>query len=209
MESGPGAVKDETFVRTVAGLGKILDAVTPWLLDLGSWIFGALTAFNLVILGALLTVGPVDQAVLIATAAFALAFPADVAGFVVLRLAADMKEVALEALATTAFREVGFTFEAGASSDESRERRRLRTALTYSYSLLTVALTLTLVGMTAALWHMAWWIAPLFVVMVVVSLVLISGAIASTGSPGIWRPPHDAVEPRKSTPNRTDSHPPH
>jgi uncharacterized membrane protein len=97
------AVVDETWVRTQAALGTLLVRVTPWLLDLGNWIFGALIAFSLVIIGAMLTVGPVDRAVLVATAAFALALPLDVAGFFLLRLAADMKKVDLETLATAAF----------------------------------------------------------------------------------------------------------
>ena|SRR5437879_142802 len=94
---------NDTWERTRAGLVKLLERLTPWLLDLGNWIFGALIAFNLLVLGALLTIGPVDTAVLIATAAFALALPPDVAGFLLLRLAADMKSVDLEQVATQAF----------------------------------------------------------------------------------------------------------
>src|SRR5205085_2323034 len=81
-------------------------------LDLGNWIFGALIAFNLLVLSALLTIGPVDQAVLIATATFALALPPDVAGFLLVRLAADMKSVDLEQVATQAFVEAGFEAKA-------------------------------------------------------------------------------------------------
>jgi len=102
---------DETWLRTQAALGTLLARVTPWLLDLGNWIFGALIAFSLVILAAMLTVGPVDRAVLVATAAFALALPLDVAGFVLLRIAVDMKKVDLETVATAAFVEAGFTSE--------------------------------------------------------------------------------------------------
>ena len=96
-------VADETFARTMAAFATVFERITPWLLDLGSWIFGALIAFNLVILGALLTVGPVDPSVLVATAGFALALPLDAAGFAVLRLAVDLKNVALEEITTTAF----------------------------------------------------------------------------------------------------------
>jgi hypothetical protein len=41
------------------------------LVDVGSWIFGALTAVNLVVISALITVGPVDAAIRLSTAALA------------------------------------------------------------------------------------------------------------------------------------------
>src|SRR5947207_12845276 len=100
-------IASDTWERTVAGLAKLVERITPWLLDLGNWNFGALIAFNLLVLSALLTVGPVDKAVLIATATFALALPPDVAGFLLLRLAADMKSDDLEQVATQAFVDAG------------------------------------------------------------------------------------------------------
>ncbi len=177
---------DQTYGRTMSALGKVLDTITPWLLELGSWLFGALIAFNLVILGALLTVGPQDGAVLVATAALAIALPLDVAGFVVLRLAADMKKVALQEITAIAFGEVGLPADdrpPEAISPETREKRRARAVLGYSYTLLAVTITVTLVGVTGALWHMAWWIAVLFVVMVLVSSVVAVLSIASRGDP--------------------------
>ena len=189
---------DDTFSRAMAGFGKLIELITPWLLDLGSWISGALIAFNLLILGALLTVGPGDHAVLAATAAVALALPPGVAGFFLLRLAADMKSVDLEEVATTAFQQVGFTSGDGApalGTPESGEKRRMRVVLRYSYALLALTLLLTVIGVTAALWHMAWWIAVLFVAMVVISQGLLLRAIAATGSNRIWRTPAGADEP--------------
>jgi hypothetical protein len=175
------AAADETWVRTQAALGTLLARVTPWLLDLGNWIFGALIAFSLVILGAMLTVGPVDRAVLVATAAFALALPLDVAGFVLLRIAVDMKKVDLETVATAAFVEAGFTSEEVGQALDPREseQKRTRKVLLYSYNLLTLTALLTLVGMTAALWHMAWWIGVAFAVMLLVSLSVIGGALTT------------------------------
>jgi len=105
-------IANDTWERTVAGLAKLVERITPWLLDLGNWNFGALIAFNLLVLSALLTVGPVDKAVLIATATLAVALPPDVAGFLLLRLAADMKSVDLEQVATQAFVEAGFEAQA-------------------------------------------------------------------------------------------------
>jgi hypothetical protein len=175
------AAADETWVRTQAALGTLLARVTPWLLDLGNWIFGALIAFSLVILGAMLTVGPVDRAVLVATAAFALALPLDVAGFVLLRIAVDMKKVDLETVATAAFVEAGFTSEEVGQALDPREseQKRTRKVLLYSYNLLTLTALLTLVGMTAALWHMAWWIGVAFAAMLLVSLSVVGGALTT------------------------------
>jgi hypothetical protein len=184
------AVVDETWVRTQAALGTLLEQVTPWLLDLGNWIFGALIAFSLVIISAMLTVGPVDRAVLVATAAFALALPLDVAGFFLLKLAADMKKVDLETVATAAFVEAGFSSEeVGQAPDPQKsEKRRTRRVLGYSYSLLVLTALLTLVGVTGALWHMAWWIGVAFAAMLVLSLVVVVVALNTNNRATVRRP---------------------
>ena len=177
---------DQTYGRTMGALGKVLDTITPWLLELGSWLFGALIAFSLVILAALLNIGPHDGAILVAAAAFAIALPLDVAGFLVLRLAADMKNVALQDVTAMAFGEVGLPADdrpPAAVSAQTREKRRARSVLGYSYTLLAVSMTVTLVGLTGALWHMAWWIAAVFLVMVVVSSFVAVLAIASKTDP--------------------------
>ena len=190
-------VADDTWKRTVAGLSTLVERITPWLLDLGNWIFGALIAFNLVILGALLTVGPVDPAVLIATAAFALALPLDAAGFVLLRFVTDMKNVDLEQVATKAFEEVGFS-RFGDSDPSESAKRRTAAVLRYSYMLLALTFLLTLIGVTAALWHMSWWIGVLFVAMVIVSQAIVFIALVSTGPKTNWRSPAGDVEPEKT-----------
>ena len=168
-------------MRTQLAFATLLERMTPWLLDLGNWIFGALIAFSLVIIGAMLTVGPVDRAVLVATAAFALALPLDVAGFFLLRFAADMKKVDLETVATTAFVEAGFSSEEVGQALDPREseKRRTRKVLGYSYSLLVLTALLTLIGVTAALWHMAWWIGVAFAGMLVLSLVIVGAALST------------------------------
>jgi hypothetical protein len=189
------ATPDDTFKRTVSAFGKLVEMITPWLLDLGNWIFGALIAFNLVIVGALLTVGPVDPAIIVSTGAFALALPVDAAGFFLLRLVADLKHVGLEEIAAQAFQEVGFTVENQVplpDAPESIEKRRTRIVLRYSYALLAVSVLLTLVGMSAALWHMAWWISVVSVAMVVASQGVVFGAIVSSGSTTTWRTPPGA-----------------
>jgi hypothetical protein len=179
-------VPDETFAQTVKAFGTIVERITPWLLDLGSWIFGALIAFNLLILGSLLTVGPVDRAVLIATAALALALPPNVAGFLLLRLLKDMQNVQLETVAVQSFEEAGFDMpdnRAGPADVARANRRRTRLVLICAYSILALSFLLTIVGVAAALWHMAWWIGLAFLVATVLSQVLVGWVITASPSP--------------------------
>ena len=175
------APPDETFSQTAKGLGQLVERISPWLLDFGSWIFGALIAFNLLMLASLLTVGPVDAAAVVATAAIALALPPTVAGFFLLRLLEDMKKARLEDLAAEAFQEVGFSVDPVKSPDdlESIARKRTRIVLIYSYSILAWSVLLTVIGISAALWHMAWWVSVTFAVMTLASQGLVIGAMAS------------------------------
>ena len=48
-ESASASV-DERSARTFEGLRNLVAKVTPWLIDVGSWIFGGLTAINLVVM---------------------------------------------------------------------------------------------------------------------------------------------------------------
>jgi hypothetical protein len=174
---------DPTWTSTKTGLATLVGRLTPWLLSLGDWVFGGLIAFNLLTLSALLTVGPVDTPVLIATAAVALALPPGVAGFLLLRLAADMKSQDLEEVASEAFVEAGFEVdESGpAENPKAAERRRSFVVLRYSSLLMALTVVFSLVGVTAALWHMAWWIGSAFVAMALVSLAVFLVAVVSTG----------------------------
>jgi hypothetical protein len=184
--------------RTVAAFGKLIERITSWLLELGTWIFGALIGFNLLILSALLTVGPVDTAVLIATAGVALALPPDIAGVLLLRLAAEMKRIDLEQLATQAFVEVGFEVTDVATSErpDEVEHRRARIILRYSYGLMALGLVLTFIGVAAALWHMAWWIGAAFVGTAIVSQAVFLLALSATGAKKTWRTRAGGGEPR-------------
>jgi hypothetical protein len=190
---------NDTWARTEEGLVKLVERITPWLLDLGNWIFGGLIAFDLLILSALLTVGPVDTSVLIATSSIALALPPDIAGFLLLRLAADMKSTDLEQVATEAFVEVGFQLKVRGpvQGPGEAERRRARVVLRYSYALLALTVVLTLIGVTAALWHMAWWIGVAFVGMAAASQAIFFVAVASTGDNTTWSTPEDETEPER------------
>jgi hypothetical protein len=145
------ATPDETFNQTLKGFGTLVERITPWLLDLGSWIFGALIAFDLLILAALLTVGPADLAALVATAAFALALPPNAAGFFLLKVLEDIKNARLEDVAVQAFQEAGFGVSPIQAPDaaESVVKQRTKTVLIYSYSILSVSVLLTVIGVTA------------------------------------------------------------
>jgi hypothetical protein len=90
------------------GLGGLIERVTPWLFSVGSWIFGGLTAFGLVVISALLTIGPVDKAVLISITAFACALPLNVSGIFLLRLVTDIQDIKVDDLALQAFQNAGF-----------------------------------------------------------------------------------------------------
>ena len=187
----PSDWTDQEWNKTLKGFGTLVERITPWLLELGSWIYGALIAFNLLILASLLTVGPVDRAVLVATAALALAIPPDVAGFVLLRLVDDLRKVRLEDLAIKSFEEAGFDVPdvQRPGDPEAVLRSRTRTVLLYCYSILTISLLLTLIGVTAALWHMAWWIGVSFFVMSLASVGLVVGAFATPSSRRPSQPP--------------------
>ena len=186
----------DTFTRTMGGAGRLIDSITPWLLELGGWIFGGLLAFNLVILGALLTVGPVDAVVDVSAAALALALPLDIAGFVLLRLTADLQKMSLGEVAAKAFEQEGFTVEDMESVTSAQTKQR-RIALLYSYALLAAAALSTTVGVTAALWHMAWWIGVVFAVAVIAASALLVAAFSGLTPEGRWRAPSGESEPLK------------
>jgi len=186
--AGPEMASDPGIV----GFKNLIERIGPWLLDLGNWIFGALIAFNLLILASLLTVGPVDPAVIVASACIALALPPAVGGFFLLRLTADMRKTNLEATAGEAFQEAGFTIDQPQPPkppSESREAKRTRIVLAYSYGLLGFTVLVTFIGVTAALWHMRWWIAIVFAAVAVASQAIVIRAIAQFGSDATWRAP--------------------
>ena len=194
------AIVDDTWRRTQVGFTLFLGVLTPWLMELGSWIFGALIAFNSLMLGVVLTIGPVDGAVKIATAAFALAIPPIVVGFVLLRLVADMIKIRLQKTATKALQDAGFKLEEISMPDPKQSERKMsNVTLMYTYSLMTVTVVLTLIGLTAALWHSGWWIGGAFLVMLASSVGVFIVATSQLGDRGQrWQAPSAVSEPKKS-----------
>jgi hypothetical protein len=194
----PAAANDD-LKRTIAAFGLVVERIAPWLFDLGNWVFGALIAFNLLVLGALLTVGPVDAAVIVSAAALAISLPIAAAGFLLLKLAQDIKRVGLEQVTTEAFEKVGFEFDDKAAANEAPEvgeKRRTARVLRYCYALLVLSASLTLISVTAALWHMAWWIGLAFIAAVVAAQVVVLNAFSYTGANASWRSASGAEEPR-------------
>lgn len=154
---------------------------------MGSWIFGGLIAFTLLILSALITVGPADLYVKSATAALALALPLDVTGLVLLQLVQDLKPVKFEEGVTQTFQEAGLTPGdmqiPSLTSLQALRIRGTRVALRYALGFLALSIFLTLAGITATLWHMAWWIGAAFLGMVVVNLVVVMVAMLASQPP--------------------------
>lgn len=192
---------DEQSARAFRGLRNLAEKTTPWLIDVGSWIFGGLTAANLVVISALLTVGPVDAAIRTSTAALAVALPLNLAGIILLRLVKDVKDVGLDDQTLRAFQDAGFP-DISAYFPSPRERvfqqgQRSRVVLLFSLGMAALSTALTLIGMAAALWHMGRWIAIVLLSAVVLSAVLVTLAIACA------LPPKTEAEKSLKEPART------
>jgi len=193
---------EEVYKQSMKALGKLVERITPWLLDFGSWIFGGLIAFNLLVVAALITVGPVDPAITVSTAAFALALPLELAGLLLLRLDQDLKHVGFEEEVAQAFQEVGPNVREQVASRTALElwpKRRTRIVLLYALWILALSVVLTLTGMAAALWHMAWWIGVVFFAMVLISQGMVIVALVTS------QPPYSQEEQERKRRSREET----
>ncbi len=185
------ATEQERVKKSMKAFGRLLERLIPSLLDFSSWIFAGLIGFTVLVMTSLFTIGPVDSTIMVATTAFALALPVDVVGLILLRPVQDLTRIAFEEEVIQAFQEAGFTDDEQVPSPKALETvRKRRTAVVLSTSLGILALStlLTLIGMTATLWHMAWWIGVVFLVMAMISLVTVVVAVVTS------EPPDSAVE---------------
>jgi hypothetical protein len=161
--------------------------LTSWLIEVGSWIFGGLIAFSIVMISALLTVGPVDAAILTSTTAFAVALPLSIAGVFVLRLIKDINDVGLDDLAWQSFKAAGFprieTYFPPALVRASMHERRAVMALGWSLGVLTLSVASVVTGLVAALWHMRWWIGVVAIAVAFFTSVLTVVVIARSLPP--------------------------
>jgi len=178
---------DQESKRSLNALANLVETLTPWLLDVGSWVFGGMIAFDLVIISALITVGPADVAILISLTALVCALPLNVTGVFLLRLIQDMKDIRIDDLALQAFQNSGFPDIEGyfppPRARKSLHKRRSSIALRYSLAIATLSFTLTLIGLVAALWHMAWWMGIVLLGMVMLSTVLVIVVMAHSLPP--------------------------
>jgi hypothetical protein len=179
---------DEQSERSLKGLGNLVERTTPWLLGVGSWIFGGLIAFDLVVVSQLIAIGPADTAILISTTTLACALPLNVAGIFLLRLTSDLKDIGIEEVALRAFQDAGFPdIDAHFPSEQAREslqKRRATLALRYSLGIAVVSIALTVSGLAAALWHVAWWIGVVDLAMVALTTALVVVVMAHS-----WKEP--------------------
>jgi hypothetical protein len=172
-------------------VGNLLEKLKPWLFEFGGWIFGGLIALNVWIMATLLNVGPVDPAILVSIAIFACALPMNVAGLFSLKLIKDMNEVAIDEMMRQAIEDAhipdsvttipGLKEPAVPAAMPTQERRE--GSLRFSVWLVFLSAGLTVLGMAAALWHMAWWVAVLFSVMVVISAFVAINVVGSVMRP--------------------------
>ncbi len=167
-------------------LGNLIERISAWLFAFGSWIFGGLIAFNLLVLASLFTIGPIHPAILVSLTAFACALPLNVAGLFLLKLIQEMKDVNIDEQMLHAFQDTGFPIEAYFPPSQERVslyKRRTDVALGYSTGILAFSVALTLTGMVSVLWYMAWWVGVVFFAMVLVSQVLVIIVIAHSLPP--------------------------
>ena len=172
---------------------EAMERTTPWLVDVGYWIFAGLIAFDLVVMAPLIVTVSADQALTISIVMFALALPLNLAGLVMLRLIQDMAHVGFSEEWARAFQDAGLPLGEQLASPKAREAQRKKRAtivLRYSFGVLTLSVALTLTGLTAALWHIAWWIGVIFLAMAIVSLGIVIAALVTLG-------PRDTPEDRE------------
>ena len=160
-------------------MARFIHRIAPTLFELGAWIFGSLIAFNLLVLASLFTIGPAANSIQVAAAAFALALPLDLVGLFLLRMIQGLKNTGLEDKLAQAFQEQGLVsdqFPAPPDIEatlEAMRKRRAEIVMRWSSVILALSFLLTLTGLVATLWYMAWWIAVSFIIMVVLSLSIV------------------------------------
>ena len=185
------AAANATFGQSMKALREAVERITPWLVEVGNWLFAGLIGFILIVIAALLTVGPVDGAIRVSTAALALALPLNLAGLFLLRMAQDLRRIGFTGEWTQAFQRAGLPVRdrtAAPDTLEARQARRVDIILLYCFGILVLSVLLTLTGMIAALWHMGWWIAVAFFVIAVISLGVVIAALMTA------RPPESPAE---------------
>lgn len=196
------AAAEAQYQQSMQVFNRLIDNITPWLMEVGVWIFGGLIAFNLLIMGSLVTVGPVDLPIKLSTTAFALALPLNATGLVLLRFVQGLHPGAFEQEVARTFQEFGLTPGdpqiPTVESLKTMRERGTRVTRRFSLNILALSLTLTLAGLMTALWHMRWWISVAFGAMVLICVIIVIVAMVAT------QPPVSAEEKKRRRQRRDE-----
>ena len=173
-----GAADWEAQYRAAKAGDRILATrAEPWLIDVGSWVFGGLLVFTAAFIAALIEVGQVDGAILVSITAFGCALPFEVAGIAVVRLVRDLKQVGIDDLTLQSYKDAGFpdieAYTPPAAEREAQRASRLAAALLVALVIALVCTALTAIGLVAALWFIAWWTGVVALVAIALSAALI------------------------------------
>ena len=165
-------------------LEAVTESITPWLVEFGTWIFAGLIGFAVILIPPLVTVGPIESTIIVSTAALALTLPLNLAGLLLLRLVQDLRryEDKLTQGVHDASVILGTEFAAPLMASPT-QKRRTEVILLVSLVILIVSVLLTLIGLTAALWNVAWWIGILFLLMTIISLGIVVVALSAVRPP--------------------------
>ena len=183
------AAAQELNRQSMKALEAVTESITPWLVEFGTWIFAGLIGFALIVIAPLVTLGPVETTIIVSTVALALTLPLNLTGLLLLRLVQDMKRY--EDKLAQGFHDASLILGAEFASPlaaSPTQKRRTEIILLISLGMLTVSGLLTLIGLVAALWHVAWWIGILFLVMTIISLGIVVVALS------VVRPPQSQEE---------------
>lgn len=178
------AAAHELFKQSMEAIEKLVEHITPWLVEAGTWIFAGLTGFVLILLASLITVGPTEPSIIVSTVALALTLPLNLVGLLLLRLVQDLQRY--EDKLAQGFQDASLIMGAQFVSPlatRSAQVRRTRVVLLFSLGLLTLSALLTLMGVIAALWRMAWWIGITFFLMTIISLGIAIVALVALRAP--------------------------
>jgi len=183
------AAAQELDRQSMKALEALTESITPWLVEFGTWIFAGLIGFALILIAQLVTIGPIESTIIVSTVALALTLPLNLAGLLLLRLVQDMKRY--EDKLAQGFHDasviLGAEFAAPLAASPT-QKRRTEVILLVSLGILIVGVLLTLIGLVAALWHVAWWIGVLFLIVTIISLGIVVVALS------VVRPPQTQEE---------------
>jgi ABC-type multidrug transport system fused ATPase/permease subunit len=178
------AAAQELSRQSMKAFEAVTESITPWLVEFGTWIFAGLIGFAVILIAPLVTVGPVETTIIVSTAALALTLPLNLVGLLLLRLVQDTQryEDKLAEGIHNASLILG-AYLALPPPMGPTQKRRTEIILLISLGILVVSALLTLIGLTAALWQVAWWIGVLFLLMTIISLGIVVVALSAIRPP--------------------------